>query len=317
VVSVYAALVAIGVALAITGPDLVGRTDFSDQEVPYYGGLFAVYLLPAVVGVFWGVPMVTRELETGTHSLVWNQTVTRSRWLATKLGIGVLAAMAAAGLLSLAVGWWASPIDAAATSTNEGAFLSRITPVVFAARGIAPIGYAAFAFVLGIAVGILLRRTVSAMAVTLIVFVAVQVAVPMMVRPYLLPASEETVTITADNIRSVIGTESGPEALEVANPTGVWVLANETVDRDGNAVFPLPDVVSDCLPAPRSGSAAVPDVAQLNECFAQLTSAGYDQRLEYQPGSRFWPLQWLETAMFLALTGLLAWFCFRRLRHLS
>ena len=36
---------------------------------------------------FWGAPLVTRELEAGTHRLVWNQSVTRTRWLATKLGL--------------------------------------------------------------------------------------------------------------------------------------------------------------------------------------------------------------------------------------
>ena len=35
-----------------------------------------------MIGAFWGAPMVARELETGTHRLVWNQSVTRTRWLA-------------------------------------------------------------------------------------------------------------------------------------------------------------------------------------------------------------------------------------------
>ena len=48
------------------------------------------YAVPAVVGVFWGAPMVARELEAGTHRLVWNQSITRTRWLATKLGFAGL-----------------------------------------------------------------------------------------------------------------------------------------------------------------------------------------------------------------------------------
>jgi len=314
--AVYAALAAVGVVLAITGPDLVGRTEFTgDAESLYTGTMLAMYLLPAVLGVFWGVPMVTRELETGTHNLVWNQTVTRGRWLAVKLGTGALAAALAAGLLSLAVGWWASPIDTMASAQPENALWTRISPALFGARGIAPIGYAVFALVLGVAVGILLRRTVAAMAVTLVVFAAVQLLVPVLVRPYVLPATEEAVTITGENITRITGNQAGViESIDVAEPSGAWVLTNETVDPSGAAVSPLPDAVQGCMPAPGEG---LPDRQTVVGCLTQLSDLGYQQRLEYHRADDFWPLQWIETAFFLALSALLARFCFRRLRHLS
>jgi ABC-type transport system involved in multi-copper enzyme maturation permease subunit len=320
VLSVYAGLAAIGVVLAITRPDLVGETNFTDQEFLYNGGQLVLYALPAIIGVFWGVPLVTRELETGTHNLVWNQTITRKRWLSTKLGMGALAAMVAAGLMSLALTWWASPIDALAVS-EIGQFESRMSPVVFAVRGIVPIGYAAFAFVLGVAVGVLLRRTVAAMAVTLVVFAAVQVLVPLVVRPYILPPAEQTVSITKTTIQGIQAQEIGgqlvPESITVAHPDGAWVLTDETVAPDGNAVFPLPDTVSDCMGPPRAAGGGPPDVGELRTCLAQLSDLGYHQRLVYQPGDRFWPLQWIETGFFLVLSALLTWFCFRRIRHLS
>jgi ABC-type transport system involved in multi-copper enzyme maturation permease subunit len=320
VLSVYAAVLAIGVVLLITGVGMVGETNFSDQEFAYSASLLLLYALPAVIGVFWGVPLVTRELETGTHNVVWNQTVTRKRWLSTKLGMGAVAAMVAAGLLSLAVSWWASPIDTLAAS-GEGQFESRMFPVVFAVRGIVPIGYAAFAFVLGIAVGMLLRRTVAAMAVTLAVFVGVQVAVPLVVRPYLIPPAEQTVAITEENVRGIhIQDADGrlvPEAITVTHPDGAWVLADETIDPDGNAVSPLPDAVHDCIGPPSGGGNSLMGGDDVHACVAQLGDLGYHQQVTYQPGHRFWPLQWAETGVFLALSALLTWFCFRRLRHLS
>ena len=319
--SVFAALAVIGVVLVITGIGLRGETNFSDQEFMYGATLLMMYVLPAVVGVFWGVPMVTRELETGTHSLVWNQTVTRKQWLTTKLAVGVLTAMVAVGLLSLAVSWWASPIDALYDSDPQSSLAARISPLVFIARGVAPIGYAAFAFVLGIAIGIVLRRTVTAMAVTLVALVAVMVAIPFLVRPYVLPASEETVTVTQENIRQLQGSEEGGlEELGVAEPAGAWVLANETVDRAGNVVSPLPTSVADCLPpAPGPGPRETPpNIMPVPKCVAQgFADLGYKQRVTYQPASHFWPLQWIELALLLALSALLAWFSFRRIRHLS
>lgn len=312
--SVFAGLAAICVLLAITGPDLIGRTDYSDQDTLFGSTILALYLLPAVIGVFWGVPLVTRELENGTHSLVWNQTVTRKRWLATKMGVGTLVALAAGGLLSLAVTWWASPIDAMANTDPGDASMNRMTPVVFAARGIAPLGYAAFAFVLGVAVGIALRRTVAAMAVTLVAFAAVMVAVPFLVRPYILPALQETVTVTDSNVQQISGNEQGVQEIGVTYPAGSWLLASETVDKNG-AVVAMPSSVAECLPRRDEGP---PPIGSVTKCVADgLTAAGYKQRLTFQPGYRFWPLQWIELTFFLALSALLTWFCFRRLRHLS
>ncbi|WIV61773.1 transporter [Amycolatopsis nalaikhensis] len=315
--SVFAGLAAIAVVLAVTGPDLVGRTDFSDQDVLFSGTILVLYLLPAVIGVFWGAPMITRELESGTHSLVWNQTVTRKRWLTTKLGFGVAAAMLAGGVLSLAVTWWASPIDALASARTAPGALARIAPAVFGARGIAPIGYAAFALVLGVAVGMLLRRTLAAMAVTLVALAAVLLLVPVFVRPYLLPPVDETVSITDRNITNITGNESGViEEIGVTRPAGAWMLTNETVDPAGNAVTPLPDFVQHCMPKP-SREAGPPDHGTVSACLAQLDAHGYHQHITYQPGSRFWALQWLELALYLVLTAALTAFCFRRVRHLS
>jgi hypothetical protein len=316
--SVFAGLAVIGVILAITGPDLVGQTDFSDQDFLYTGTMLVMYVLPAVIGVFWGVPMITRELETGTHSLIWNQTITRRRWFATKVGVGVLVAMLAAGLLSLAVTWWASPIDALANQRTDRGMLNWMSPPVFSARGLVPIGYATFAFVLGVTCGILLRRTVLAMGVTLVALVGVLLAVPFLVRPYLLPPLEQTIAINEDSIMGARGDNTGlAEGIVVAEPAGGWVLADETIDPAGNVVSPLPQFVQDCMPTPGERNGPPPEPGGMHSCLAELGERGYHQRITYQPGYRFWALQWIELAFFLALSALLTWFCFRRLRHLS
>ncbi|GAB4003348.1 hypothetical protein GCM10029992_44650 [Glycomyces albus] len=55
------------------------------------GSIMLIELLilaaPALIGAFWGAPLITRELESGTHRLVWNQSVTRTRWLTAKLAL--------------------------------------------------------------------------------------------------------------------------------------------------------------------------------------------------------------------------------------
>lgn len=55
---------------------------------------------------------------------------------------------------------------------------------MFAASGVAPAGCAVFASVLGVVIGALSRRILAAMALTLLIFVAVQLAWPSSVRPH-------------------------------------------------------------------------------------------------------------------------------------
>jgi hypothetical protein len=324
-----AALAVLAVILAVTGVQLADLADTSGSSfleqvagggtdaTVYFVGSAAVLALPAIIGMFWGAPLVARELEAGTHRLVWNQTITRSRWLATKLGVTGLAAIAATGLLTLVVTWWAGPIDDAIASGQaaDGIFNpSRVSPWMFVARGIAPIGYAAFALALGVTAGLVLRRTVPAMAVTLAVFVAVQIAVPM-VRANLGPA-ELTTTITASNLRGLM--INGPEpdspveeiTVSIDSP-GAWIIANETVDAGGKLADTLPSWVADCGGPP----AAERVQARQAACFSRLADAGYQQRVTYQPASRYWTLQAYETAGFIALALLLIGFSFWWLRH--
>ena len=43
--------------------------------------------LPAVLGMFWGAPLVARELESGTFRLAWTQGRSRHTWFAAKLAV--------------------------------------------------------------------------------------------------------------------------------------------------------------------------------------------------------------------------------------
>jgi ABC-type transport system involved in multi-copper enzyme maturation permease subunit len=281
---------------------------FDDNLIPLLAVTAVVLVLPALIGVFWGAPLIARELEAGTHRLVWNQSITRTRWLAVKLGLTGLAAMTAAGLGSLAVTWWSSPIDKAATE------FPRMAPLLFAARGIVPIGYAAFAFALGVTVGMLVRRTVPAMAITLAIFVAGQIAMPLLVRPHLLPPTRSTIELTESNIDGFHWDESG-EVLQVwsnAGPADAWVLSSHSVDPSGHAVDSISMSSSSGPCAPPTGTL---DEGSVTACLAEIQRLGYRQEATYHPSTRFWPFQWYETGIYTALALGLAGFCFWRIRR--
>jgi ABC-type transport system involved in multi-copper enzyme maturation permease subunit len=316
----FAALAALAAVLALTGPGLAvdyatgiaactsqpgGCSDFVPQFFDHHQGSFlavsaVVLVLPALIGLFWGAPLLARELEAGTHRLVWNQSITRTRWLAVKLALTGLAAMTAAGLGSLVVSWWASPIDKAAHTFN----FPTMSPLLFDTRGIVPIAYAAFAFALGVTVGMLVRRTLAAMAITLAVFVAVQVAMPLLVRPHLLPPTRSTIQITESNVQDFNFGADGIRVSAKAADTGAWVLSSHTVDASGHAVDTIPVSTSS---GPCAGSG--PPEQTLSACLAEITRLGYRQQVTYQPSSRFWPFQWSETGIYTAVTLGLAGFC--------
>src|SRR3954452_9070622 len=100
-----------GVAACIANPDSRAGCDqivagFFDRYVGTGDRLTWFTLLPALAGVFVGAPLLGREFEHGTWKLAFTQTVTRTRWLATKLalvGVGVLIVAAAFTAL---FAWW-------------------------------------------------------------------------------------------------------------------------------------------------------------------------------------------------------------------
>jgi hypothetical protein len=250
-----------------------------------------MYVLPALIGIFWGAPLIARELETGTHRLAWNQSVTRTRWLATKLTVIGAAVAATAGLLSWVVTAWAARIDQAAGD--------RITPLVYGARGIVPVGYALFAFTLGITAGVLIRRTVPAMAATLAGYAAVAFAMTAWIRALLVPASRATPGLDMSMFEAImINPEDNTMSIVGGNlPSSAWILSNETITPTGEAF---------------AGSAdghCGPEYGQ-QVCTEWIDSLGLRLDIAYHPASHFWPLQWAETGILLALTVLLAGFCF-------
>jgi hypothetical protein len=328
-----AALAAIAITYAVTGPHLAhlyGSSGFAtcqgngqcatdasnflslwkDSKIDlalYVLGLGAVYVTPVLIGIFWGAPLVTRELEARTHRLVWNQSVTRTRWLAIKLGLVGLASMATAGLLSLMLTMWGSPINRAAAiaATRNGPVQpTRLAPLMFGAFGIAPVGYAAFAFALGVTAGVLVRRTIPAMAITLAVFAAVQIIMPAVVRPHLIPPVRASSALNPAAIEAMsIGGKGQTKVVAAVNLPGAWIVSNQTVTPAGHEFTG---------PAPQ---ACENPHGSIQACNAAVGRLHLRVVVTYQPAGRYWAFQWYETAIFLAVALALAAFCFIWIRR--
>jgi len=323
------AVLVVAVVLAITGPHLISvyRTA-PDQLTSTYPTLqtalgVLLVVVPALTGVFFGAPLIARELETGTYRLAWTQSVTRLRWVVVKLAFVGLASSLLAEVFSLVAAWWANPIDI----TNA----TRFDPANFGMLGIVPFGYALFAFALGATTGLLFRRTLPAMAATLVGYVGVRYLVTFLVRPHFeAPLHETSALKMANSPTSGVGFNfsrgSGGLSLTAQNPNipNGWGLSAEIVDKSGHA--PTSAFLSRACPqftgpvqgvgrlaGGSHGRAGANDSMQ--SCIESVATR-FHLLLTYQPANRYWPFQIYETALFvvlgLALAGLTLWWVRRR-----
>jgi len=276
----------------------------------YLLGIVIILMAPAVIGIFWGAPLIAGELEAGTHYMAWNQSITRTRWLAVKLTLTGLAAMGVTETLSLMQAWWATPISRAVGRGGccSPIAMNQFSPLVFATHGITPLGYAVFAFALGVTAGVLVRRAVPAMALTLAVFAVLQVVMPLWVRPHLFPPDHTITTLSsfaAINVPIERGTLTViPDGFD-SQPEG-WVLSSGAVNTSGKPVSAVPAA---CMQVMQSGKASHP---ALLDC---LASHGIGIAVTYQPASRYWAFQWTETAIYVAFALALVGYCFWRIRR--
>ena len=232
--------------------------------------------------------------------------------------------MAVAGLVSLMVTWWSSPLDRVDTWTS---FTS------FDQRDIVPIGFAAFAFALGVTAGVLIRRTLPAMATTLVVFVATRVLVNHFVVPRLLTPTVRHYPLELGSTVPGFGSLNGGAFNLIAGSPNLpndWVFSTVIADKAGNPIRPqylsrvCPQLGLPPSPPPGPGRStavnAIPSPARatsaLQECITKVGTSFHDV-VTFQPGSHYWPLQWYEMAVYVGAACVLGavslWWVRRRI----
>ena len=328
-------LTALAVVLAVTGIHLVDVNNAFESAckaardcastpnpvintyAPLQGALPLIVLItPALIGLFFGAPLIARELEMGTFRLAWTQSVTLRRWFAVKIAVVGIIAMIIGGLTTWMVDWWASPLDTASQN--------RFGLAQFGFHGIAPIGYAAFAFALGVASGVLLRRTVAAMALTGVGFALTRLAVTYWIRPNLASPVHKSVPFSFGQGVNFIMSAGGSVSLNISNMSipNAWVYSMTAVDKAGH--IPTSRYLLQICPTvfrPNSyrGGKGIgggpPGAAEFQACLNKLSTALH-LIVAYQPANRFWPFQWAEMGIFLAaafaICGLTYWWLRRR-----
>jgi len=244
-------------------------------ETMWWWVVAAGTVLPALVGVFVGVPLVAREAEHGTHHLIWAQGVTRRRWFLTKVAlVGVGVVVGAAALAAVGQGWFGMQRGLGAWFGSQSIWDGfEIGPPVL-------IAYAIFALSLGVAAGALIRRTVPAIAATLVGFLAARLSIAVLARPGYLPP-----------IASRAGFGSSGFASAGGSPTSSDWLVGSMVLSDGSG-----------HPIPSGGFCQGPDPG----CYSQVFALQH-----YQPADRFWLFQSIEAVIFIMMALVLLALAYR------
>jgi hypothetical protein len=229
--------------------------------------------VPALIGAFVGAPVLARELETGTFRFAWTQGIGRRRWTLAKLVLLAVVVAAAAGAFSVLFSWFSQPFFAAGYAIPFSTRLFDLGEVAFPAWTLA-------AFAIGALAGMLIRRVVPAIAATLAVYAGLAAATALYLRQHYM-----TALLTG----------------KLNLPGSAWLI-NQWYTKGGKFAFgahgfPLFHAISHFCP-PRIGTSGLSPA----QC---LTQHGYTAWTSYQPGSRFWPFQWIEGGWLLALSVLL------------
>jgi hypothetical protein len=234
----------------------------------------AVRFLPLLIGVFLGVPLLTREHEQRTLILAWSQDITPQRWLWTKLTAfaGFTAALTAAA---------AAAGDHLAHALALASGRTMFGDVLFTITGVYPtITLSVVWLIVGVAVGAATRRTLPAAFAALAGYIALYVLVQWRYPIFRTPVTT-TMPVSGGPQRGVGGD---------LNSLRVNMDSANLVDAAGHPL--APGTVETMCPS----TSGTPDVS--NQCLAQHHI--YNS-FQYQPSSRIPEFHLILTGGYLTI----------------
>jgi hypothetical protein len=241
-------------------------------------------LVPALIGAFVGAPVLAREMETGSYRYAWTQGFGRWRWALAKLvGLAVVVT-AAAGAISVLFSWYYQPYFGADNQARSLSELTSLAPSLFDLRGVAFGAWTLAAFAIGALAGMLIRKVVPAIVVTLVAYAGLAIATGAWLRAhYFAPIVTRSLNV----------------------PSSVWIVSQNWTKGGQTVSQTVLYQVLQGAPAQVAGKEGGGPNLHALVAWQYLVQHGYIQVTSYQPAARFWAFQWVEAGWLLGLSVLL------------
>ena len=132
-------------------------------------------IVPGLIGVLVGAPLIARELEYGTWRLAWSQSVPRARWLAVKLALVTGGLIVLGAAMTAVITWYRAPMDR---------LTGHLQHNIYDFEGLVLTAYILCAFGFAVLAGLLIRRSIPAMIAAFIPWLAIRLVVEFVFRPH-------------------------------------------------------------------------------------------------------------------------------------
>ncbi|MER5476617.1 ABC transporter permease [Streptomyces sp. NPDC002734] len=271
-------------------------TAFSWYENHLRYGFYVIFMAPFLVGAWAAASLTAREMETGTAQLAWTQSVTPARWLTVKLAVpAVVVTAGTVPLLALYRLAYRAGDDLRAQVWPMGK--EWWGEEFFTGLGIATVPRVLCAVAVGVLLGLLIRRTLASLGTGVLFMTAA--SVKFLVARHLLWPTEIRYGYSHDIHTTYVGVSDGE-----------WLLESGAVTPSGDRVpydFGCMDAAFDARQGKRDEAEAF---------YACLKENGLsDVWVTYHPKSHYWPLQFAESGVWLAVAALAVFLSYRLLRR--
>jgi hypothetical protein len=154
-----------------SGPVMAFTNEFgSEVNIAFWS---VALIVPGLIGVLVGAPLIARELEFGTWRLAWSQSVSRARWLTVKLALVTGGLIVLGAAMTAVITWYRAPMDR---------LTGRLQHNIFDFEGLVPTAYILCAFGFAVLAGLLIRRSIPAMIAAFIPWLAIRLVIEFLFR---------------------------------------------------------------------------------------------------------------------------------------